>query len=44
MEENQIIIYQSADGQTNIEVKLENDFVWLTQSRMQELFNQTNRI
>ncbi|MDQ8003475.1 MAG: hypothetical protein REI64_01670 [Pedobacter sp.] len=43
MEENQIIIYQSPDGQTNIEVKLENDSVWLTQSQMQELFNQTKQ-
>jgi hypothetical protein len=43
MEENQIIIYQAADGKANIEVKVENDSVWLSQSQMQELFNQTKQ-
>ena len=28
---NPIIIYQSEDGNTRIEVKLENETVWLTQ-------------
>ena len=32
MEEiNQIIIYQTADNQTQIDVRMENDTVWLTQ-------------
>ena len=42
MEENQIVIYQTEDGQTQIDVRLENDTVWLTQAQMAELF-QTDR-
>ncbi|HIZ84891.1 MAG TPA: virulence RhuM family protein [Candidatus Coprenecus stercoravium] len=43
MEQNEkIVIYQTADGQTRIDVKLENDTVWLSQSQMAELF-QTDR-
>ena len=38
MEENQIVIYQTEDGQTQIEVRLENETVWLTQAQMAELF------
>ena len=40
MEENKIIIYQSEDGQTQIDVRLENDTVWLTQAQMAELFQK----
>ncbi|MBR1542311.1 MAG: virulence protein RhuM/Fic/DOC family protein [Bacteroidaceae bacterium] len=42
MEENKIVIYQTEDGQTQIDVRLENDTVWLTQAQMAELF-QTDR-
>ena len=38
----EILIYQTDDGQTNIEVKIEDDTVWLTQQQMSELF-QTSR-
>ena len=38
MENNKIIIYQTEDGQTQIDVRLENDTVWLTQAQMAELF------
>ena len=41
MEENKIIIYQSEDGQTQIDVRLENDTVWLTQAQMADLFQKT---
>ena len=41
MEENKIIIYQTDDGQTQIDVRLENDTVWLTQAQMAELFEKT---
>lgn len=41
MEENKIVIYQSEDGQTQIDVRLENDTVWLTQAQMAELFQKT---
>ena len=37
-----IIIYQTEDGVTQIEVRLENENVWLTQQQMAELF-QTSR-
>ena len=41
-EYGKILIYQTDDGQTNIEVKIEDDTVWLTQQQMSELF-QTSR-
>ena len=41
MEQNQIVIYQTEDGQTQIDVRLENDTVWLTQAQMAELFERT---
>lgn len=38
---NQIIIYQTEDGQTQIDVRMENETVWLTQAQMAELFEKT---
>lgn len=38
----EIIIYQSEDGLTHIDVKLEDETIWLTQQQMAELF-QTSR-
>ena len=38
-EYGEILIYQTDDGQTNIEVKIEDDTVWLTQQQMSELFH-----
>lgn len=38
----EILIYQSDDGLTNVEVKVEDETVWLTQQQMAELF-QTSR-
>ena len=35
---NQIIIYQTEDGQTQVDVRLENETVWLTQEQIAELF------
>lgn len=35
---NQIIIYQTEDGQTQIDVRMENETVWLTQKQIAELF------
>ena len=34
----EILIYQTDDGQTNIEVKIEDDTVWLTQQQLTELY------
>ena len=39
--DNQIIIYQTEDGQTQIDVRMENETVWLTQAQMAELFEKT---
>lgn len=36
-----ILIYQSEDKKTRIDVRLEDDTVWLTQSQMAELFQVT---
>jgi len=41
MEENKIVIYQTDDGRMQIDVRLENDTVWLTQAQMAELFQKT---
>lgn len=40
--EEKIIIYQTEDGQTQVDVRMENETVWLTQAQMAELF-QTDR-
>lgn len=40
--DNQIVIYQTEDGLTKIEVRLENDSVWLSQQQMADLY-QTSR-
>ncbi len=39
---NNIEIYKSSDGTTEISVKLEEETVWLTQQQMAELF-ETSR-
>ena len=44
MEENKIIIYQVEGGQTQIDVRLENDTVWLTQAQMAELFQKDQSV
>ena len=41
MKEDQIVIYQTEDGQTQIDVRLENETVWLTQAQMAELFGKS---
>lgn len=42
MDNDSIIIYQSEDGQTHIEVRVEEETLWLSQQQMAELF-QTSR-
>ncbi len=37
----QFLLYQSADGTTRIEVRIEGDTVWLPQRAMAELFQTT---
>ncbi len=36
----QIILYQTEDGKTKIEVKLKDETVWLTQAQIIELFQK----
>lgn len=43
MYENKVIIYTASDGQTKIDVELEDETLWLTQAQMCELY-QTSRI
>jgi len=38
-----IILYQTEDGRSRIEVRLENETVWLTQQLMAELFKTTKQ-
>ena len=40
---NEIIIYTTDDGQVDIEVRLEDENVWLTQNSMAELFDTTKQ-
>ena len=40
--ENEILIYQTEDGHTKIDVKLEGETVWLTQAQLCELY-QTSK-
>jgi hypothetical protein len=35
-----ILIYQTEDGKTKIQTRLENETVWLSQSQMSELFQK----
>lgn len=37
---SEIILYQTEDGKTKIEVRLENDTVWLTLNQISELFQK----
>ena len=41
---NQIVVYQTADNQTQIEVHMENETVWLTQAQMAELFQKDRTV
>ena len=40
---SEIIIYQTDDGKTQLQVRLENEMVWLTQSMMAALFQTTKQ-
>ncbi|MEO8146389.1 MAG: RhuM family protein [Bacteroidia bacterium] len=40
---NEIEIYQTKDSETQVEVRFEEDSVWLTQQQMASLFSQTKQ-
>ena len=42
MQENKVIIYTTNDGKTKLDVKLEDETLWLTQTQMCELY-QTSK-
>jgi hypothetical protein len=43
METGEIILYQSNDKSTQLEVRIEEETVWLTQAQMVELFSSTKQ-
>ena len=43
MEQNKIIIYQTEDGQTQIDVSMENETVWLSANQMAILFGRDEK-
>lgn len=40
---SEIIIYQTEDGHTKIDVRMEDETVWLTQAQISELFQTTKQ-
>lgn len=42
-ENNNIVIYQADDGMTKIDVKIEDETVWLSQQQMADLYNITKQ-
>ena len=41
---SEIILYQTEDGQTKIDVRLEEETVWLSQAQMGELFQKERSV
>ena len=44
MDRGEIIIYQMPDGSTNLDVRLENETIWLTQAQMVMLFERDQSV
>jgi len=42
-DDSEIVIYQTEDGRTKIDVHIEKETVWLTQAQMAELFQTTKQ-
>src|SRR6186713_1594045 len=42
-QESEILIYQSPQGNTRVEVRMEEETVWLSQGQMAELFQTTKQ-
>ena len=43
LDQGEVLLYQSPGGDIKIDVRLENETVWLTQAHMAELFNKDKR-
>jgi hypothetical protein len=44
MNKSEILLYQTEDGQTKIDVRLEKETVWLSQTQMAELFQKERSV
>jgi len=44
MDRGEIIIYQTPDGATNLDVRLEDETIWLTQAQMVMLFDRDQSV
>ena len=42
-EKGQVLLYQSKDGKSQVEVNLQNETVWLSQAHMCDLFEKNKR-
>ncbi|MBI4646177.1 MAG: virulence RhuM family protein [Bacteroidia bacterium] len=40
----EILLYQTEDGKTKIDVRLKNETVWITQAQMAELFQRDRSV
>jgi hypothetical protein len=43
MNNSELLIYQAPDGKIRIDVRLENETVWLTQEHMAQLFGKSKK-
>lgn len=43
-QQNQVLIYQTEDGEIKLDVTMENESVWLTQMQMSELFQKDRTV
>ena len=43
MNNSELLIYQASDGEIRIDVRLEDETVWLTQAHMAELFDKSKQ-
>ncbi len=43
MPKGEILLYQTEDGSTRIDVRLQDETIWLTQAQMAELFQTTKQ-
>ena len=41
--QSQVLLYQAPDGRTRLEVRMQDETVWLTQAQMAELFQTTQQ-
>ena len=44
LQESQILLYQTEDGQTRLEVRLQKDTVWLSLNQIAELFERDKSV